>query len=78
MIKVDPAYSSQTCAACNAVDERSRRAQRFCCVVCAHVDDADVNAAKVIVKRAVDLLAKEDNRPGRGRQTQTPTLVGVV
>jgi putative transposase len=52
VIKVDPAYTSQTCAACGAVDARSRKNQAsFECVECGHRDHADTNAAKTIVRR---------------------------
>jgi len=50
--KVDPAYSSQTCATCGAVDKRSRKSQAlFVCTACGHRDNADRNAAVVIHHR---------------------------
>ena len=52
VIKVDPAYSSQTCSSCGAVDRRSRENQsRFVCTACGHRDNADRNAAVVILNR---------------------------
>lgn len=49
------AYSSQECAACGYVDERNRPTQeRFCCLMCGHTDNADVNSGKVLVKRFDD------------------------
>lgn len=51
--KVDPAYTSQTCHACGAVDAESRKGQVFRCVHCGHEDHADVNAAKNILVRGV-------------------------
>jgi putative transposase len=76
MVRVDPASTSRTCAACNAVNARSRRADRFRCTSCGERADADVNAARVILARA---LAQEGiSRPGRGRQAQTPALAGVA
>jgi len=52
VIVVNPAYSSQTCAACGHVASSSREGPRFACVRCRHEDDADVNAARVILLRA--------------------------
>jgi putative transposase len=52
VIFVNPAYSSQTCAACGHVAASSREGPRFACVRCRHEDDADVNAARVILLRA--------------------------
>lgn len=50
---VNPAYTSQTCAACGVVDKASRESQsRFACRHCGTVDHADTNAAKVILRRS--------------------------
>jgi IS605 OrfB family transposase len=44
---VDPAYSSQRCAACGHIERANRRSQsKFSCCACGHTDHADVNAAK--------------------------------
>jgi len=52
LIKVNPAYSSQTCGSCGAKDSRSRKNQaRFVCTSCGHRDNADRNAAVVILNR---------------------------
>ena len=52
LVKVDPAYSSQTCASCGTVDSRSRKSQAiFVCTACGHRDNADRNAAVVILNR---------------------------
>ncbi|MQA74162.1 MAG: IS200/IS605 family element transposase accessory protein TnpB [Solirubrobacterales bacterium] len=76
VVKVDPANTSRTCSACGAVDARSRSAKRFRCIACGRADDADVNAANVILARA---LAQEGiERPGRGRQAQTAALAAVA
>jgi putative transposase len=46
-------YSSQTCAQCGYVAPENRRSQAsFVCRRCGHTDHADVNAAKIILKRA--------------------------
>ncbi len=59
LIKVSPAYSSQTCASCGTVDSRSRKSQAvFVCTACGHRDNADRNAAVVILNRG--------NSPGTG------------
>lgn len=52
LIKVNPAYSSQTCASCGTVDSRSRESQaHFICTACGHRENADRNAAVVILNR---------------------------
>jgi putative transposase len=50
---VDPAYTSQRCSACGAVDKKSRRNQaEYQCTSCGFVEHADVNAAINIASRA--------------------------
>lgn len=52
LIKVNPAYTSQTCASCGSVDSRNRESQAvFVCTTCGHRDHADRNAAVVILHR---------------------------
>jgi putative transposase len=52
VVNVNARYSSQTCAACGHVCRESREGREFACVHCGHVEDADVNAAQVILLRA--------------------------
>ena len=51
---VEPAYSSQTCNSCRAIDKKSRNGEVFKCTACGHADDADVNGAKNILQRFLD------------------------
>lgn len=52
LIKVNPAYSSQTCSSCGTVDSKSRKNQAsFVCTSCGYRDNADRNAAAVILQR---------------------------
>lgn len=53
MIRVDPAYSSQTCHVCNAIDKNSRNGEYFKCTACDASFDADHNAAKNILFRGL-------------------------
>jgi putative transposase len=58
LVVVDPRYTSQTCAECGTIDSGSRESQaRFRCVACAHAQHADVNAARVILRRALEPTA---------------------
>jgi len=76
LVKVNPANTSRTCSACGHVDARSRNGKRFWCVACGYRADADVNAAKVILARA--LAQAGVDRPGWGRQARTPALADVA
>jgi putative transposase len=57
LVEVPAAYSSQTCSVCGAIDPKSRISQsEFRCTSCAHVEHADINAAKVLKFRAVETM----------------------
>jgi putative transposase len=57
VVRVDPAYTSQTCHWCGRVDANSRESQaEFACTACGHRDHADVNAACNIAARAQDAV----------------------
>jgi IS605 OrfB family transposase len=51
---VEPAYTSQTCNSCGAIDKKSRNGEVFKCTACGYADDADVNGAKNILQRFLD------------------------
>ena len=53
LIKVDPAYTSQTCSNCGFVDKNSRKLENFLCTNCNFKEDADYNAALNILYREV-------------------------
>jgi IS605 OrfB family transposase len=53
LVKVSPAYTSQTCSSCGHVDKTSRQGEWFCCTRCEYELDADHNAAVNIHKRGI-------------------------
>lgn len=69
LVKVPAAYSSQTCSCCGHMDAKSRESQAtFACTACGSTHNADTNAAKIILQRA---LAGGKNPAWRGN---TPPL----
>jgi putative transposase len=66
LIEVPAAYSSQICFACGEVDAESRRGETFRCTRCAHVDHADLNAAKVLKSRANRSALPVEGAPPEG------------
>lgn len=61
IIKVDPRNTSRTCSGCGHVDAKSRKNQAaFVCTACGIGHNADVNAARNILARA--LARNEDRR----------------
>lgn len=53
LVKVNPAYTSQTCSKCGTVDKSSRSGEWFHCQYCNLEIDADFNAAINIYNRGV-------------------------
>ena len=51
---VEPAYTSQRCNSCGAIDKKSRNGEVFRCTSCGHADDADHNASLNILQRFLD------------------------
>ncbi len=67
VVEVPAHHSSQTCSTCGVVDRASRREQDvFLCVHCGHFDNADLNAAKVLLARGLNALAVEATATGCG------------
>ena len=57
VVKVDPAYTSQTCAECGHVNKENRKTQAtFQCTACGHTANADRNAAVNILDRGLPLI----------------------
>jgi putative transposase len=62
VVLVHPAGTSQTCSCCGHVSTENRPSQAlFYCVKCGHTENADVNAAKVILGAGQALLACGSN-----------------
>ncbi|MBY3432843.1 transposase [Rhizobium laguerreae] len=59
VVKVDPRYTSVTCAECGSRDKGNRENQaKFLCLSCGHEDHADVNAAVNILAAGTRPSAK--------------------
>ena len=57
VFKVSPHHTSQECADCGHIQPENRKSQSlFLCCSCGYTENADLNAAKVIKKRAINLI----------------------
>lgn len=72
VVKVNPAYTSQTCSACGVIDADSRRVKRFTCRACGHDADADHNASLNILAAGLAVTACGGSRwrPGEAGTTE--------
>lgn len=67
LLKVNPAYTSQTCHACGHVAKENRESQAvFHCVACGHEDNADHNASLNILDKPFQTTGKDTARRGSG------------
>jgi len=53
LVKVSPAYTSQTCSCCGHIDKNSRKLENFHCASCGYEIDADINASINIHNRGI-------------------------
>ena len=53
LLKINPAYTSQTCSKCGMKDKKSRNGEYFKCLSCGYSDDADHNASLNILQRGL-------------------------
>jgi transposase len=65
LVPVPPAYSSQTCPACNKVSRLNRSGENFKCITCGYTEDADFVGA-------LNVLARTEQKLGR---VESPRLI---
>ncbi|MEO1560003.1 MAG: transposase [Cyanobacteria bacterium J06632_19] len=53
--RVNPRFTSAICSCCGHKDKASRSKEKFICTNCGHHADADINAARNIKKRGVEI-----------------------
>ena len=77
LVKVKPHYISQTCSACGALakDRLTLAVRTFVCSECGHRQDRDVNAARNIRLRGMELFGRVG---GPACRTEAATAVNVV
>jgi putative transposase len=78
VVKVNPAFTSQTCNACGHVARDNRESQAvFRCVACRHQAHADVNAAKNILAAGLAVTGRGDLAAGRSVKRQPPARLAA-
>ncbi len=52
VLSVNPKHTSQECSACHHVSQSNREGEKFVCEECGHIDHADTQASRNILRRA--------------------------
>jgi putative transposase len=52
VVKVNPQHTSQECSDCHHISKSNRDGEKFICEECGHIDHADTQASRTILKRA--------------------------
>jgi putative transposase len=74
VLAVNPKFTSQECSACHHVSKENRSGEKFICVACGHIDHADTQASRTILRRAnLEFVStRRKNLPGDSRKV-TPS-----
>ncbi len=59
VVRVEPAYSTQECIFCGSVNPVDLSVREFACRGCGRILDRDVNAARMVLKRAIALVGQD-------------------
>ncbi len=59
VVRVEPAYSTQECLYCETLNKVSLEAREFVCRGCGRALDRDVNAARIVLKRAIARVGQD-------------------
>ena len=59
-LSVNPRHTSQECSACHHVTKSNRDGEKFVCEECGHIDHADTQASRTILRRACLSFVSKD------------------
>jgi putative transposase len=70
VLSVNPKFTSQECSACHHISKANRNGEKFICENCGHIDHADTQASRTILRRANLKFVSKDikNLPGDSRK----------
>jgi putative transposase len=61
-LDVNPQFTSQTCSHCGHVEKANRKKERFLCLNCGFLADADIQASVNIGKKGINILGLSPNK----------------
>lgn len=72
VVEVNPQYTSQRCSKCQNIDAKNRQTQeKFVCLSCNYISNADVNAAKNILAAGHAVIWPVEQARKRGNEAGT-------
>ena len=79
IMEVNPKHTSQECCVCGHTHKENRHGERFLCLACGHIDNADANASANIVQRGTGIKVPAGGgitleRREMGRTRKPPVL----
>ena len=74
VIAVEPSYTSMCCNECGSVEKNNRNGLKFLCLRCGHKADADINAAKNILDKAMQTGVYGNGPVGPGTRKFVPIV----
>lgn len=60
--EVDPMFSSQQCSCCGHTDKANRDSERFLCIECGYIEDADIQASYNLLDKGLKQLGIDPNQ----------------
>ena len=79
LVVVDPKFTSQRCSECGVVSAEHRQRKRYDCAECGMTEDADVNAARNILYKALAGRRAPDYRlPAASTRLAETSLAGIA
>ncbi len=77
-VEVDPKNSSRQCRKCGYIDKKNRNKERFFCVQCFHLEDADFQASKNLLQRGLKQLGISQSQLPLVRRKVTTTETSLT
>ena len=79
IVAIDPRFTSQKCSGCGVVAAENRKSKQYQCATCGMTEDADVNAAKNILHKALAGRRAPDYRlPAASTRLVKTSLTGIA
>lgn len=76
-VEVNPKNSSRQCRKCGYIDKKNRNKERFFCLSCNHLEDSDISASKILLKRGLKQLGISQSQLSAVRRKVTAQEISL-